>query len=72
MADDSEWRNEANWHLGHTIYWSRRDPRLVVPKWYEPASTWTLNLARPGAQLAMFFILAPVAAILFLIAVTGE
>jgi len=47
---DQEWRNPDNWSRRGLfgLYFSKRDPRLFVPK-AAPSAGWTLNLARPAA-----------------------
>ena len=61
--EQQEWNNPDNWSrkawLG--VYFSKRDPRLFVPK-PVPALGWTLNFARTGA--AVFFLGIVLAAVL--------
>lgn len=52
-----EWHNPANWSgprfLG--LYFSKRDPRLWVPKRI-PLLGWTINLGHPRGPLCMLSI----------------
>ena len=50
--DQSEWENPNNWS---SIYFSKRDSRMVVPK-KNPKHGWTINFAHPvGARWIYYF-----------------
>ena len=57
--NDREWANEANWHIGHSIYFAPGDPRVLVPKWQAPKSSRTLNFARGQTYLILLLLFAP-------------
>ena len=52
--DRAEWEDPSNWS---TIYFSKRDSRLSVPK-RNPKHGWTINFAHPkGARWIYYLIL---------------
>ena len=67
VVNDREWANEANWHLGHSIYFAPRDSRVLVPKWHEPRMSHTLNFARGQTYFILLLLFAAPAVMLGLL-----
>ncbi|HYG25690.1 MAG TPA: DUF5808 domain-containing protein [Caulobacteraceae bacterium] len=63
MTEETEWADPQNWSgRFFAIYFSKRDPRLWVPK-RRPGWGWTLNMGHPqaGAWLLGVIVLIPLA-----------
>jgi uncharacterized membrane protein len=68
--EHQEWSSRDNWGDGvFGLYFSKRDPRLWVPK-RNPRFGWTVNLGHPRGGLVMFGIIL-MAGLLPAILVTG-
>jgi uncharacterized membrane protein len=46
--NESSWNNSSNWYFYESIYYSKNDTRLLVPKKMKWMG-WTLNFAHPYA-----------------------
>ena len=76
QINKAEWENEENWSGGFlSLYFSKRDTRVWVPK-RRPRMGLTLNLGRSaGARLFVFLLLLPTLAmigVLFLAEAAGR
>ncbi len=61
QIQQAEWENPANWSSRGPfgVYFSKRDPRIWVPK-ARPGLGWTLNLAHPlGTAWMLGLLLLP-------------
>jgi uncharacterized membrane protein len=66
-----EWEDPANWTLPVGIYFSKRDPRWIVPK-RNPMLGWTFNLAtQKGAWFFLGSFLIPIIILAAVILVLG-
>lgn len=68
--NEREWNNPANWTWAHSFYHSKRDTRVIVPKWRRWAG-WTFNFAHQGAWWCMVAILSPAVFVLLACVAAG-
>ena len=66
LAPPIEGATQEDYRFGGLIYWNAADGRLMVPK--RLGLGWTFNFARPAAWVLLALMLAPIAAVLVVLA----